>query len=88
MGMHEPEKRKAMAGLSMDNKWQLIYQHESQEQTKVRKQDATMINCTMSPSINLTDGSYIKSAIGKETRGGLHRQNIARILCAQDAIGC
>lgn len=35
MGMHEPEKRKAMAGLSMDNKWQLIYQHESQEQTKV-----------------------------------------------------
>ncbi|KAF9357922.1 hypothetical protein BGX26_002860 [Mortierella sp. AD094] len=37
MGMHEPEKRKAMSGLSLDNKWKLIYQHEAQEQTKARK---------------------------------------------------
>jgi hypothetical protein len=35
MGMHEPEQRKAMIGLTVDNKWKLIYQHESQEQTKV-----------------------------------------------------
>ncbi|KAF8928493.1 hypothetical protein BGZ52_003270, partial [Haplosporangium bisporale] len=34
MGMHEPEKRKAMAQLPMDTKWKLIYQHESQEQSK------------------------------------------------------
>ncbi|KAG0235138.1 hypothetical protein BGW42_005788 [Actinomortierella wolfii] len=34
MGMHEPEQRKAMMNLSVDNKWKLIYQHESQEQTK------------------------------------------------------
>jgi len=37
MGMHEPEQRKAMVGLSVDNKWKLIFQHESQEQTKVSK---------------------------------------------------
>lgn len=37
MGMHEPEKRKAMAQLPMDTKWKLIYQHESQEQHKVRR---------------------------------------------------
>ncbi|KAG0049422.1 hypothetical protein BGZ83_005772 [Gryganskiella cystojenkinii] len=46
MGMHEPEKRKAMAGLSMENKWQLIYQHESQEQTKARKREEGYIDKT------------------------------------------
>ncbi|KAF9017972.1 hypothetical protein BGZ52_004645, partial [Haplosporangium bisporale] len=38
MGMHEPEQKKAMIGLSVDNKWKLIFQHESQEQTKSRGQ--------------------------------------------------
>ncbi|KAG0279795.1 hypothetical protein BGZ95_000200 [Linnemannia exigua] len=39
MGMHEPEQRKAMIGLTVDNKWKLIYQHESQEQTKAKKRE-------------------------------------------------
>ncbi|KAF9363124.1 hypothetical protein BGX34_004815 [Mortierella sp. NVP85] len=39
MGMHEPEQRKAMAGLSVDNKWMLIFQHESQEQSKAKKRE-------------------------------------------------
>ncbi|KAF9147778.1 hypothetical protein BG015_010519, partial [Linnemannia schmuckeri] len=39
MGMHEPEQRKAMVGLTVDNKWKLIYQHESQEQTKAKKRE-------------------------------------------------
>ncbi|KAI1302148.1 hypothetical protein EDD11_005716 [Mortierella claussenii] len=39
MGMHEPEQRKAMAGLSVDNKWKLIFQHESQEQSKAKKRE-------------------------------------------------
>ncbi|KAH7045424.1 hypothetical protein BKA57DRAFT_79829 [Linnemannia elongata] len=39
MGMHEPEQRKAMAGLTVDNKWKLIFQHESQEQTKAKKRE-------------------------------------------------
>ncbi|KAG0250651.1 hypothetical protein BG011_008195 [Mortierella polycephala] len=37
MGMHDPEHRKAMVGLTVDNKWKLIFQHESQEQFKARK---------------------------------------------------
>ncbi|KAG0347011.1 hypothetical protein BG004_000301 [Podila humilis] len=44
MGMHEPEQRKAMIGLSVDNKWKLIYQHESQEQTKARKREEGYID--------------------------------------------
>ncbi|KAF9582632.1 hypothetical protein BGW38_010954, partial [Lunasporangiospora selenospora] len=44
MGMHEPEKRKAMAGLSIDNKWKLIYQHEAQEQSKAKKREEGYID--------------------------------------------
>ncbi|CAO3564056.1 unnamed protein product [Mortierella alpina] len=46
MGMHEPEKRKAMSGLSIENKWKLIYQHESQEQSKARKREEGYIDKT------------------------------------------
>ncbi|KAF9956390.1 hypothetical protein BGZ72_002808 [Mortierella alpina] len=46
MGMHEPEKRKAMSGLSIENKWKLIYQHESQEQSKARKREEGQIDKT------------------------------------------
>ncbi|KAG0363394.1 hypothetical protein BG005_000647 [Podila minutissima] len=46
MGMHEPEKRKAMAQLPMDTKWKLIYQHESQEQSKARKREEGFIDKT------------------------------------------
>ncbi|KAF9956641.1 hypothetical protein BGZ72_002608 [Mortierella alpina] len=44
MGMHEPEHRKAMMGLSVDNKWKLIYQHESQEQFKAKKREEGYID--------------------------------------------
>ncbi|KAF8977913.1 hypothetical protein BGZ46_007008 [Entomortierella lignicola] len=44
MGMHEPGHRKAMAGLSVDNKWKLIYQHESQEQSKAKKREEGFID--------------------------------------------
>ncbi|KAK3818629.1 MAG: hypothetical protein J3Q66DRAFT_175596 [Benniella sp.] len=37
MGMHEPEKRKQMLQLSLDNKWMLISQHQAQEQSKAKK---------------------------------------------------
>ncbi|KAG0026509.1 hypothetical protein BGZ81_006308 [Podila clonocystis] len=46
MGMHEPEKRRAMAQLPMDTKWKLIYQHESQEQSKARKREEGFIDKT------------------------------------------
>ncbi|KAG0052875.1 hypothetical protein BGZ83_002023 [Gryganskiella cystojenkinii] len=46
MGMHEPEQRKAMIGLSVDNKWKLIFQHESQEQTKARKREEGFVDKT------------------------------------------
>ncbi|GJJ73060.1 hypothetical protein EMPS_05418 [Entomortierella parvispora] len=46
MGMHEPEQRKAMVGLSVDNKWKLIFQHESQEQTKARKREEGFVDKT------------------------------------------
>ncbi|KAF9082647.1 hypothetical protein BGX23_012257 [Mortierella sp. AD031] len=38
MGMHEPEKRRALSKLSLENKWKVICQYESQEQFKARKQ--------------------------------------------------
>ncbi|KAF9283140.1 hypothetical protein BGZ68_005530 [Mortierella alpina] len=44
MGMHEPEHRKAMMGLSVDNKWKLIFQHESQEQFKAKKREEGYID--------------------------------------------
>ncbi|KAF9921658.1 hypothetical protein FBU30_008285 [Linnemannia zychae] len=44
MGMHEPVQRKAMIGLSVDNKWKLIYQHESQEQFKAKKREEGFID--------------------------------------------
>ncbi|KAG0003943.1 hypothetical protein BGZ65_001179, partial [Modicella reniformis] len=44
MGMHEPEQRKAMIGLSVDNKWTLIFQHESQEQYKAKKREEGYID--------------------------------------------
>ncbi|KAG0009907.1 hypothetical protein BGZ80_001945, partial [Entomortierella chlamydospora] len=44
MGMHEPEQRKAMAGLTVDNKWKLIFQHESQEQSKAKKREEGKID--------------------------------------------
>ncbi|KAF9327544.1 hypothetical protein BG006_009173 [Podila minutissima] len=46
MGMHEPEQRKGMIGLSVDNKWKLIFQHESQEQTKAKKREEGFIDKT------------------------------------------
>ena len=42
--MHEPVQRKAMIGLSVDNKWKLIFQHESQEQSKVERA-LVFVNC-------------------------------------------
>ncbi|KAF9102025.1 hypothetical protein BGX29_005014 [Mortierella sp. GBA35] len=44
MGMHEPEQRKAMIGLTVDNKWKLIFQHESQEQTKAKKREEEYVD--------------------------------------------
>ncbi|KAF9394110.1 hypothetical protein BGX21_010485 [Mortierella sp. AD011] len=44
MGMHEPEQRKAMIGLTVDNKWKLIFQHESQEQSKAKKREEGQID--------------------------------------------
>ncbi|KAG0304695.1 hypothetical protein BGZ98_005170 [Dissophora globulifera] len=44
MGMHEPEQRKAMTGLSVDNKWKLIFQHETQEQSKAKKREEGYID--------------------------------------------
>ncbi|KAF9356289.1 hypothetical protein BGX26_005472 [Mortierella sp. AD094] len=44
MGMHEPEQRKAMVGLTVDNKWKLIFQHESQEQSKAKKREEGFID--------------------------------------------
>ncbi|KAF9109877.1 hypothetical protein BGX27_007091 [Mortierella sp. AM989] len=44
MGMHEPEHRKAMVGLTVDNKWKLIFQHESQEQSKAKKREEGFID--------------------------------------------
>ncbi|KAF8940983.1 hypothetical protein BGZ58_003405 [Dissophora ornata] len=44
MGMHEPVQRKAMIGLSVDNKWKLIFQHESQEQSKAKKREEGYID--------------------------------------------
>ncbi|KAG0099486.1 hypothetical protein BGZ93_007361 [Podila epicladia] len=46
MGMHEPEQRKGMIGLSVDNKWKLIFQHESQEQTKAKKREEGYVDKT------------------------------------------
>ncbi|KAF9436650.1 hypothetical protein BGZ76_003376 [Entomortierella beljakovae] len=51
--MHEPEQRKAMVGLTIDNKWKLIYQHETQEQTKLGQiiysvpRSASSVQCTI-----------------------------------------
>ncbi|KAF9930254.1 hypothetical protein BGZ67_005888 [Mortierella alpina] len=44
MGMHDAEHRKAMLGLSVDNKWKLIFQHESQEQFKAKKREEGYID--------------------------------------------
>jgi hypothetical protein len=45
MGMHEPEKRKQMSQLSLDNKWMLISQHQAQEQSKVEREMALFSTC-------------------------------------------
>ncbi|KAF9122342.1 hypothetical protein BGW39_009803 [Mortierella sp. 14UC] len=69
MGMHEPEQRKATIGLTVDNKWKLIYQHESQEQTKAKKREERYIDKSSSehfvrklqldPDLKVTDSKFL-----------------------------